>query len=217
MILTKEVKINNSKSKEHYKKLSYDVSTKYNVVKPYELPNCARTPIKVKCDICGNEKDLNYCVYYKNTNGLKEDYCCCKKCSNEKSKKRLQMKYGVDNVFQLKEIKDKSKNTLQEKYGVDHPMHSQEIKDKLIQTNIERYGVEYVQMNKEIRDKKENTNIIKYGFKSVLKNDEIIKKFKNTLQEKYGVDHPMHSQKKPLPKMKYGQNMAAKFLQEKFL
>lgn len=45
-------------------------------------------------------------------------------------KKTMNEKYGVDNIFQLNEIKIKSKKTLFKKYGVENPQFSDEIKYK---------------------------------------------------------------------------------------
>lgn len=39
-----------------------------------------------------------------------------------KRNKTIKLKYGVNNVFQLQEVKEKSKNTLKKKYGVNNPI-----------------------------------------------------------------------------------------------
>ena len=123
MLLEKIIKINNIKLKQYYKNLGYDVSSKYSIINIIDLPKSSHVEVNVKCDVCQKIKKTKYYNYYKNTDGLKEDYCCSKKCSNNKCKKRLQNKYGVNNVFQLEEIKKKSKKTLIDNYGVDQPMH----------------------------------------------------------------------------------------------
>ncbi|MDY0268811.1 DUF7487 domain-containing protein [Trichloromonas sp.] len=194
MIIDEYITVNNRKLKNYYKSIGYDVSTDNSIVKITDLPHSSHYKIDVKCDICGKTKKTQYHNYYKNTNGLKEDYCCSKKCANNKCKKRLQNKYGVDNVFQLEEIKEKSKKTLIDKYGVDHPMHSEEIKQKLISTNLEKYGYDYGLSSPDIKKKKDNTNLQKYGNITPLLNDNIKDKIKKTLTDKYGVEHPMYSE-----------------------
>ncbi|MFA5585360.1 MAG: hypothetical protein WDA02_02280 [Saccharofermentanales bacterium] len=193
MIIGEYITVNNRKLKNYYKSIGYDVSTDNSIVKITDLPHSSHYKIDVKCDVCDKIKKTSYHNYYKNTNGLKEDYCCSKKCANNKCKERLQNKYGVDNVFQLEEIKEKTKKTLINKYGVEHPMYSEEIKQKLISTNLEKYGYEYGLSSPIINEKKENTNLEKYGYKTPLLNDNIKDKIKKTLNDKYGVDHPMHS------------------------
>jgi len=162
MILNEYIIVNNKKLKKYYESIGYDVSKDNSTIKIIDLPYSSHYKIDVKCDVCGKIKKTSYYNYYKNTNGLKEDYCCSKKCANNKCKERLQNKYGVDNVFQLEEIKEKSKKTLIDNYGVDHPMHSEEIKQKLVNTNLEKYGYEYGLSSPIIDEKKENTNLEKY-------------------------------------------------------
>jgi very-short-patch-repair endonuclease len=195
MILNEKilVKINN-KNRNYYIKKGYCITSDVIDIKIIDLPTQSHQIILVKCDICNNIKQIQYDQYNKNTKNNKEEYCCSKKCSLNKCKRRLQEKYGVDNVFQLDEIKDKAKKTLNNIYGVDHPMHSEEIKKKLIKTNIERYGVKYAIMNEQVNIKKEETNIKKYNYKTPLLNNNIKIKIKKTLNNIYGVDHPMHSE-----------------------
>jgi len=173
MIITKEVKINNRKLKKHYEQLGYDVLLKYSLVKPTDLSKNSHVEIKVKCDICGLEKKLKYFQYIKNTNNLTEEYCCSKKCSNDKCIRRLNDKYNVENIFQLDKIKEKSKNTLLKKYGVDHPMHSNTIIKKLQNTNLSKYGKKYGLETEEVWDKIKITNLEKYGVEYRLKSKEI--------------------------------------------
>lgn len=58
----------------------------------------------------------------------------------KKRNETVKSKYGVDNVFQLDEVKAKMVNTSQEKYGVDHPQQNRDIRNKAINTFIIRYG-----------------------------------------------------------------------------
>ena len=193
MILNEYITINNKKLKKYYGSIGYDVSGDNSIIKIIDLPQNSHYSVDVGCDVCGKIKKTKWYNYYKNTNGLREDYCCSKKCANNKCKQRLQDKYGVDNVFQLEEIKQKSKKTLINKYGAEHPMQSDEIKQKLINTNLEKWGCEYVLSSPIINDKKKNTNLEKYGNKTPLLNSDIKDKIRETLINKYGVEHPMQS------------------------
>ena len=95
----------------------------------------------------------------------------CPKCTAKKRLETLEenniKKYGVKNVFQLKEIKE-----------------------KITKTNLKKYGVENPSQNKEIHLKKENTSLKNYGVKYSFQNPEIVEKFKNNFLLKYGVENP---------------------------
>ena len=58
----------------------------------------------------------------------------------EKYRKKIKEKLGVDNVFQLQEIKDKIKETNLEKYGYEHLMKNEDVK---INRNIKRIKTLY--------------------------------------------------------------------------
>lgn len=58
--------------------------------------------------------------------------------SRKKQKEKLIEKYGVDNVFKLKEVQEKAKKTMFKRYGERHPMFLDEFKKKMIDTKIER-------------------------------------------------------------------------------
>lgn len=191
MILDEKILINCVKNKKLYKSLGYDVSSTYIEIDPVHLPKSSHVIINVKCDVCGTEKQLKYYQYYINTEGLSEEYCCSKKCSSDKTKRRLQNKYGVDNVFQLNEIKDKTKNTLNRKYGEEHPMRIDSIVDKLKRTNNQKYGHDHGLSNINIQEKIENTNLLKYGYRRPLLSEDIRKKAQHTFIFRYGTNHPM--------------------------
>jgi hypothetical protein len=138
---------------------------------------------------------------------------------NAKRTTTVKEKYGVENVFQLEEIKDKSKQTLLLKYGEYHPSRIPEIRKKIEQTNLERYGVkslleistirkkgydalvekyggyfseseEFQKRKEEIFAKMRTTNKKRYGFESASKNPLVQEKRINTLLERYGVSSP---------------------------
>lgn len=59
-----------------------------------------------------------------------------------KRNKTVKDAYGVDNVFQNKNVKEQIAKTNLEKYGVQNPSSSDDIKAKIVKTNLSKYGVE---------------------------------------------------------------------------
>ena len=114
-------------------------------------------------------------------------------------------KYGVDNVFKLKEFQDKAAETREKRYGGRYTLSkgsslepsarqnsietnkSEESKKKRIQTNIKKYGVPYTSQSEIIRKKTEKTNLSKYGFKNAMQSKDVQNKVVKTNMEKYGV------------------------------
>jgi hypothetical protein len=113
---------------------------------------------------CKNPDCDNTVNFYR---GKPRIYCsrACEpsRWNQEKVKKTVKEKYGVENVFQLNEIKEKSKKTLQKKYGVDHSTQSKKIRERIKLNNLKKYGVEYPQMLPEIKQKQKETLLKNYG------------------------------------------------------
>jgi len=89
-------------------------------------------------------------------------------CYGHTSKLNNLVKYGFENVSQLKEVKEKKKTTTFKHYGVENPKQNKDVAEKIAKTMSERYG----------------------GFgkgSPTLKN-----KIERTLLEKHGVTNPMH-------------------------
>ena len=190
MILTKEVKIHiKGQSIKRYEELGYNVNTKeLNTIKVEDLSKWSCVKVIVKCDSCGTEKELKIRDYYLS---FKYNKYHCRKCSNETYKKTMLEKYGVENGFQLKEIKEKSNNTKLELYG-DKNYNNRE---KSIETCITKYGVGNPNKNSEIKEKSNNTCLKKYGFKSASKNEKVKEKAKNTNLERWNNICTLHSEK----------------------
>jgi len=129
-----------------------------------KLPLNSHRLVKVKCDMCGEHKEIKYQSYNRSTeNGTCEYYCANSKCIKKKREISVMKKYGVKNVFELEYIKEKIKTTNNNKYGVDNPLQSLIIRDKMKKTNLEKYGVENVFQNELIKNKIIATNQRKYG------------------------------------------------------
>ena len=186
MILSEKVKITiNSSNLKHYTKL-YDGIKVFDIIEVNvkDLTKGSHIKIDVRCDECGLEKQIKNSVYHKA--GYKDGYWLCKKC---KMIKNNQEKYGVDNVFQLDEVKEKIKETVKKKYGVDYISQSEEIQKKIkrnykkeqrnrMKTVQERYGVDNISQLDEVKEKKENTCLQKYGVKYISQDKNFKEKLK---------------------------------------
>jgi len=144
MIKTKKVKVKIvPKNYNTYKELDYNFKMGDEVeIDVKDLPLNSRKLVQVKCDNCGNEKELKYCNYMKAYN--KKNKYFCSKCRSQSIKEGVQKIYGVDNVFQLQETKDKAEKTNLKKYGVKHHLQNKDILEKQKKTNQERYGVDFI-------------------------------------------------------------------------
>lgn len=109
-------------------------------------------------------------------------------------KEKIKKNYGVENVFQLKEVKDKIKETNLEKYGVESYTQTEEYINKTKEINLEKYGVEWAVQNIDIQNKKYNTVWDRYGTKTYSQTDECKEKVKATNTEKLGVAYSFQSE-----------------------
>jgi len=146
MIHTKEVKVRIvPKNYNTYKALGYDVEiNKDIIVNIKDLAPNSRKLVKVECDNCHSIKELKFCDYITVFNKKNKYYCS--KCKSESIKDGVHKKYGsdIDNVFQLKSVKDKTKITCKKLYGFDHHLQNKDILQKLINTNQKLYGVNFI-------------------------------------------------------------------------
>lgn len=159
MIISNTISIRPSnKNKKYYSLKGYDVSNLIQV-KIEDLPEFSHYKVRVKCDICGKEKDLIYFKYLKNTKNNSIYYACSHKCS-------------------INKIMD----TFNEIYGCVSSQHP-DIKEKQAKTNLKLYGGKSPQCDKSIKDKSYNTMIDKYGYKFSYQNEVIKNKFISNIKE----------------------------------
>lgn len=158
MIKEKEVYVKiGSWNHSHYKKLGYDNVKKGNLVlvRVEDLTLSSHTKITAICEICGVEKQLMYKSYIlnKENNNLYN----CHKCCYDLMKNSLKIKYGVENVSFIPDVKNKIR--------IKNIENSEERFIKRTKTNLERYGVENVFQNDKIIEecviKSRNTRILK--------------------------------------------------------
>lgn len=140
-----------------------------------------------------NETKIPYCKlcqqkYVKHLGkGLFREYCSvkCKANDPENERKKIetcQQKYGVNNISQIKDVKQKKVDTMKFKYGIEYPIQSDIFKRKQKQTSLEKYGVENPSHSEKIKQKISNS--LKQAH---IKNPNIInEKRKKTFQLKYG-------------------------------
>jgi hypothetical protein len=76
------------------------------------------------------------------------------------------------------------------KYGVEHVSLVKEVREKTKQTNLIKYGVENPSQNKDVQLKKEKTSMKNYGTKSPMQNKEFRENLKEIFKSKYGVENP---------------------------
>ena len=148
--------------------------------------------IIAQCDICKNQKNMEYRTYFKITKGCTEKYYC-HSCSRIKVEKTNLDKYGDIAPMMNKDVFNKMIKTNLEKYGVEYPSQLDEYKEKQKKTNIKKYGFQCVLQNKEYFYKGKLTMIKNYGVEYPSQNIEIKKKIENTNLKKYGVKNTLQN------------------------
>jgi Zn finger protein HypA/HybF involved in hydrogenase expression len=115
-------------------------------------------------------------------------------CGFCKRKDSLIEKYGVENVFQLEDVKKKIKQTNLERYGVENVGQIEEEKlkkeKKKKQTNLDKYGFENVFKVNKIQEKIKQTNLERYGKVRAISTDKYKEKMYETNYKKYGTKTP---------------------------
>lgn len=138
------------------------------------------------------------------------EICCCtiekikhilkqnniRKSSEQKStlrKRTTLKKYGVENISQLKSIKEKKEQTCLFNYGVKNPAQADEVQNKIKETCLERYGRESSNSTLEKKNRIKQTVQKKYDVSNVMQAKQIKQKHAETLQAHYNVDNPTKS------------------------
>ena len=210
MIITKFIKIKiGGGNIKHFKNLGYKIKRLDIITIPIEhLQKGSHQKIKVKCDVCNIEKEIEHRLYLKNTKNYTIEYSCSQKCAYNigKNQKTCLKKYGVEFTSQIKEhkelvietwnnksekeleeINNKRNNTKKELYGDKYYNNM----DKNKQTKLKNHGDEnYNNRNKFIK-----TCLKKYGVENVFQVEEIKEISNQTILNTYGVKHVMHSDK----------------------
>ena len=180
------VKIN-SNNFEHYKSRGYECNKGDEIiVRAEDLITGSHQKVKIICDGCGEESEVEYRYYLKIQHDGKT---YCNKCKHKyvTSKTNLE-RYGFETPAQNEDVKKKVRATNLERYGVENVARNEDIKRKTISTNLKKYGVPTVLQSNEVKEKIKKTIQEKYGCDSIFQSDEIKKKISQTNLERYGVE-----------------------------
>ena len=104
---------------------------KYFEVDVLDLAEGSHASVLVICDYCGAEHSKMYKSYIANKKKdiIKKD--CCKECQNDKYKESVLFTYGIENTFQLADIKNKIKKTNFKNLGFNYPSQSPLVQEKI--------------------------------------------------------------------------------------
>jgi hypothetical protein len=233
MLISKSVKIKAAGSIKYYSDKGYKCEKREDVidVSVKDLPSGSNVKVQCCCDYCGAEKEIAWRRYLANI-GSGETYACSSKCAQEKIRKNNMVKYGVESVSQLPEVRQKAKDTMVRIYGVEHTLQSEELKGKAKDTVRDKYGVDNASKSKEVKEKRKATNRERFGadtffgsefgkeaVKEVISNkykdvhfnatEAVAKKRKQTCLSRYGVESylqtlEMDTRKRSTYQSKYG-------------
>ena len=193
MVLNEKIKIiTSNKNIGYYNNLGYDVKSGDEIeIFYHQLPFRSRVKIKVECDNCHRQLEIQFGSYNRNIEN--DNFYYCNKCSSIKSKKTFLEKYGVNHQLKIDSIKEKIKTTCLEKYGFDSSSKNNDVKEKIKKTCLEKYGETSFMKTQDFKILSKEKYIEMYGVDHPLKNKEIKEKIKNTCLEKYGVSSPLES------------------------
>jgi len=180
MILDKVIKVKiSSRTFKYYKDKGYDVKMNKTIdIDINDLSKGSNIEVNVKCDICGIEKTLSYKTYNLITFNNTSNYFCSK-CKIIKTSETNLERYGVENVFQSKEIKEKIKDTNLERYDVISYSKTDDFKLKTEKTNLEKYGVVSYSKTDECKLKIKQTKLEKYGDENYINKEKMISTIRN--------------------------------------
>ena len=170
-----------STNMKYYKSIGY-VDIKINDiinVSISKLPVTTNTTVSAICDFCSTIVIKPYCHYIQSIS-VGGGFACSRACGQIKLKKHIIEKYGVENVFQVKNFKESIKQTLMTKYGVDNPMKSPAIKEKSKNTNLSCYGTVSTFQNEEVRQKYKENFLKNHGVENPFSSQEVKEQIKKT-------------------------------------
>ena len=222
LIVPQTVKVRVSKNMcKYYKEKGYEFEKCGDIIEVdvIDLYPGSHEKVKIICDVCGNESEIEYRHFVENRKKGVLVSCASNSCRNKKYEDTCMEKYGVKHAFQAEEVKEKTKQTNLKNWGVEYTLQSEEIrnkgiqtlkekygeditnvfqatevKEKIKQTNLKNWGVEYATQSEEIKEKTRNTNNEKYGADYYTQTDEYKDRAKKTCQLHHGVDNPSQSQ-----------------------
>lgn len=162
------------------------------MVKVEDLPPRSTAKVTFRCDYCGKEYTTQWVHRQVSPSQIQKD--CCYECRAKKSKENCLLKYGVENVSQLKEVQEKTAQTNLEKYGVRSVLSVQEVIAKRKKTNLERYGFENAALSESVKQKMRETNLERYGVEYAITSEQVQSTITRTCYERYGVKRPLQDE-----------------------
>ena len=217
LIVPQTVKVRtNGMTCKHYREKGYEFEKRGDLIEVdvMDLYPGSHEKVKIICDVCGNESEIEYRHFVENRKKGVLVSCASNSCRNKKYEDTCMEKYGVKHAFQAEEVKEKTKQTNLKNWGVEYASQAEEVKEKTKQTNLKNWGVEYTLQSEEIRNKgiqtlkekyneditnvfqatevKEKikqTNLRNWGVEYATQSEEIKEKTRNTNNEKYGADY----------------------------
>lgn len=184
-----------SAEEESYAKSRYSDSSSVLESLMRICKNIEKHPV---CPIC-HENPCKFLGHYNNMFSKTCSVRCSKSMNGKKSrigdrkekiKEVVKEKYGVDNVFQLDNVKDKIKKTKKRLHDNETWNNRQKAKE----TTVKKYGGKsyFSDENKKVKSiqKKNDTVKRKYGVKNVFQYEEVKDKIKKSMIERYGVPNP---------------------------
>lgn len=172
-----------NRNKEYYIAKGYIFTKIYDKfeVKLEDVPLQSHVEVLVKCDYCGDVIK----VKYQNYNNIKcpDNKYACGKCKKHKIKTSVLNKYGVENIFQVEEIKYKIQETNLYKYGTKSYSSTNEYKEKVKRTSLLKYGKESYTQTQEYKEKVITTNLRNRGYKYHTQDPIVIEKIMKSLSD----------------------------------
>lgn len=149
---------------------------------------------------------IEFCYYLKTNDSGKCQYPNCANktkfisfkrgyrngcCFDHTNRLNNLVKYGFENVMQVKEIHQKFTNSMQSTYGCSHALQNIDILNNMLLTQNQNGGVGA--SNPQTLEKMKSTNLIKFGFENSMQSETVQIKFKNTMNNIYGVPHALQN------------------------
>ena len=151
-----------------------------------DLQEGSNQKVKIKCDVCGKEREIKYWYVLKTLKDGTLMTCGSTNCMVKKYENTCIQKYNTKSTFESKDIRNKINNTCQIKYGGNSPMCSQNVVKKQKSTNNKKYGGNSPMCSNDVKNKAKITCQINFGVDSPGQSEIIKNKIKETCQARYG-------------------------------
>ena len=198
LIVPQTIKVRTGgKAYRYYKEKGYEFEKCGDIIEVdvIDLYPGSHEKVKIICDICGNESEIEYRHFIKSRKKGILVSCASDSCIKRKREDTCTKRYGVKYVVQSEEVKEKIKDTNLERHGAENPFGSKEIQDKIKGTWQKNYGENITNPSQvqEIKDKIRATWQENHGkyITSPFQLESVREKSKQTWQKNYGVNNPM--------------------------